>query len=163
MFIVSIKTNYPRLAVLCVALGLVVAFAFGMTRQDRPATRTGAAAPDRVAFLTELGYEVDPQWTGVREILIPAAFDKAFTVYNEIQQDAGYDLSAYRGRRVKCWTYTVHNYPDDAGVQANVYEYDGQVIGGDISSVQADGFCHGLLPLQQTSPDQKGETNGTTG
>ncbi len=163
MFVVAMKTTRKQLTAACVVVGLMVAFAFGMARQDRPAAQTGATAGDRVGYLAALGYEVDPQWTGVREVQIPAAFDKALTAYNEIQQDAGYDLSPYRGYRVKCWTYTVRNYPGEDGVQANVYEYDGQVIGGDIASAQADGFCHGLLPLQQASSGEKGETNGTTG
>ena len=139
-----------------------MAFGFGIAGRQRPTAQAGATAGDRVGYLAALGYEVDPQWTGVREVQIPATFDKALTAYNEIQQDAGYDLSPYRGCRVKCWTYTVCNYPDEEGVRATVYEYDGQVIGGDIASVQADGFCHGLIPLR-TSPTQKGETNGTTG
>lgn len=163
MFVVAMKTTRQQLTALCLAAGLLVAFGFGLAGRQRPSAQTGATPADRVGYLAALGYEVDPQWVGVREITIPAAFDKALTAYNEIQQDAGYDLSPYRGYRVKCWTYTVCNYPDADGVQANVYEYDGQVIGGDVASTQADGFCHGLIPIQQAAPDQEGETNGTTG
>ena len=85
----------------------------------------------------------------VREVLIPDIFDDTFTAYNALQLQAGLDLSPYHGKRVKCWTYTVRNYPASDPVQAHLYLYKDRVIGGDISSAVQDGF---QLPLTSMDP-----------
>lgn len=54
------------------------------------------------------------------------------------------DLEPYHGKRVKCWTYTVLNYPGENGVLAHLYIYKDKIVGGDISSTALDGFMHGL-------------------
>ena len=161
MFVVSMKTTRPRLVAYGVVLALLVAVTFGLVGQQQTARAQGVPGGDdsrRVAYLRALGYEVSPQWVRVQEVTLPTEFDERYATYNAMQQQADYDLSPYQGRRVKCWTYTVLNYPDTDGVQANLYEYNGRIIGGDISSTAADGFSHGLIPL----PPQ-GEENGTTG
>ena len=88
----------------------------------------------------------------VREVLIPAEFDESFTAYNALQQEAGMDLSPCRGKRVKCWTYTVTNYPGDDTVQAHLYVYRDTVVGGDISSTRQDGVRQGLRPMTPAAP-----------
>ncbi len=146
MFVFSMKTTRVKIlgSVLLVAVLLVLAV---LSRsQAVPSGTTPVAADDaaRRAVLSSLGYEVLPEHTEVREILIPAAADEAFTAYNELQKAAGYDLTEYSGRRVKCWTYTVTNYPGEESVEAHLYMYKDKVIGGDISSTAQDGFSHGL-------------------
>ena len=169
MFVVSMTTTRPRVAAYAAALSLLAVVTFGLAgRQDALRTQAAVTGGDdarRVAYLQELGYEVEPKWTQVREILIPAEFDETLSAYNAVQQKAGHDLSPYRGRRVKCWTYTVLNYPGTDAVQANLYEYNDRIIGGDISSTTLEGFSHGLVPLQvgQSGPVTGGESNGETG
>lgn len=169
MFVVSMKTTRPRVVAYGLALSLLAVVTFGLAgQQDALRTQAAVAGGDdarRVAYLQELGYEAQPKWTQVREIVIPADFDEAFTAYNALQQKAGHDLSPYRGRRVKCWTYTVLNYPGEDTVQANLYEYNDRIIGGDISSTALEGFSHGLVPLEigQPGPVTEGESNGETG
>lgn len=57
-------------------------------------------------------------------------------------------MSLYAAKRVKRWTYRVTNYPgyeDKSCIQATLLVYDGQVIGGDVCSVELEGFMHGFV------------------
>ena len=169
MCVVSMKTTRPRVAASGVVLALLAVVTFGLSgHQDALRAQAAAVGGDdarRVAYLQELGYETEPKWTQVREIALPKEFDEAFSDYNELQLQAGFDLSPYRGRRVKCWTYTVLNYPGFEGVQAHLYEYNNRIVGGDISSALAEGFRHGLTPLSLEQAEQitEGDQNGETG
>ena len=119
-------------------------------REAKPQTFSPVAAADdteRIGFLRDLGYEVTPQSVEVREVLIPDEFDEVFTQYNDLQKTAGMDLEPYHGKRVKCWTYTVLNYPGEEGVLAHLYIYKDKIVGGDVSSTALDGFMHGLTKL----------------
>ena len=58
------------------------------------------------------------------------------------------DLEPYRGRRMKCWTYEITNYPDDSSVLAHLYVYNDKIVGGDVASTSVDGFMRGLTALQ---------------
>ncbi len=163
MFVLSMKTTRPRLAAFGAVCGLLLAVVVG-TKMLPPAVSTAApAATDPVAYLQGLGYEVDPQWTALQEITIPMEEDAAFAAYNALLQAAGYDLTAYKGERVKCYTYAVRNYPGTERVEARVYVHKDRVIAGEIASTEVGGFCKGLTPLTPTATENKGETNGTTG
>lgn len=150
MFVLSMKTTRPRIIAVCALSVLLLVTVVSLSGQSA-AVATGApvAADDaaRRGFLTELGYEVVPDKCEVREILIPAESDPAFAAYNVLQQAAGDDLTDYCGKRVKCWTYTVTNYPGEESVVARLYTYKDKVIGGDVSSTAQGGFSHGLTPL----------------
>ena len=100
---------------------------------------------ERLAFLAQFGWEVDAASAESASVTIPAEFDKVFAAYNELQRRQGLDLSAYGGRTVERYTYTVTNYEGyEGGVVANLLIYRGRVIGGDVCSVQQDGFLHGF-------------------
>jgi len=163
MFVLSMKTTRPRLAAFGVVCCLLLAVVLGTKALPHSAPTAGTVATDPAAYLQSLGYEVDPQWTALQEVVIPVEEDAAFTEYNALLQAAGYDLTAYKGERVKCYTYTVLNYPGKERVEAHVYVHKDRVVAGDIASTAADGFCHGLKPLTPTAEPTKGETNGTTG
>lgn len=147
MFVVAMKTTRTRLAVWGMMLMALVAMVLAAAR-SQPTTVATAAGGDasHVAVLKELGYEVSPQWSAVREVALPVALDAQWAAYQELQQACGYDLTPYLGKRVKCYTYAVGNYPGQPHAKANVYEYEGKVIAGDISAVGAEGFPHGLTP-----------------
>ena len=109
MFVLSMKTTRPRLAAWGVVLGLLLLV---MVFCGRPQARTTAAGGDdaaRVAYLQEQGYAVNPQWTDVREIEVPAV---------EAVPEA------YRGQRVKCFTYATGE-----GDAVCLYEWNGVIIG----------------------------------
>lgn len=150
MFVLSMKTTRPRLIAVCALTALLLVTVVSLSGQSAAvATGVPVAADDaaRQQYLADLGYEVIPDKCEVREILIPAESDPAFAAYNALQQEAGGDLTDYCGKRVKCWTYIVVNYPGEESVQAHLYTYKNTVIGGDISSVAQGGFSHGLKPL----------------
>ena len=55
------------------------------------------------------------------------------------------NLSGYKKKSVRRYTYVIENYPDYEGtVYANVLVYRGKVIGGDVCSADVDGFIHGF-------------------
>ena len=127
MFVVSMKTTRPRLLVSLVVVAVLLMTTLVLSGMQE-ATATGTTVSDdagRRQFLTQLGYEVDAAQAQVREILIPVEPDEAYTAYNDLQKQAGYDLTAYRGKRVKCWRYAVTNYPGARDVKANIYVYKG--------------------------------------
>jgi hypothetical protein len=101
---------------------------------------------DRVSFLSQFGWKVSEQPIEVEEVTIPAEWNDVYKNYNEIQKLQGLDLKRYMGKDVKRWTYLVTNYPKETGseVHANILMYGNKIIGGDICSVNLNGFMHGF-------------------
>ena len=153
MFVVAMKTTRTRLAVWGIGLMALLATVLVAAGQPKAVATTAAGnAAGRAALLESLGYDVTPQWTGVREVAIPAQFDQRWVAYNDLQKAAGYDLTPYQGERVKCYTYAVQM--GDTPATATLYVAEGQVIAGDIAAGDKQ---WGLVTLKQ------GETNGATG
>ncbi len=152
MFVLSMKTTRPRIIAVCAVAALLLVTVVSLSGQDAAVATAAPVAGDDAArqrYLTDLGYEVIADKSEVREILIPAESDPAFAAYNALQLEAGGDLADYSGKRVKCWTYTVTNYPGEESVQAHLYTYKDKIIGGDISSTAQGGFSHGLKPMRE--------------
>ncbi|MBR2875846.1 MAG: DUF4830 domain-containing protein [Clostridia bacterium] len=101
---------------------------------------------ERLAFISQFGWEVEEEPDEVCEIIIPQEFDDVYENYNAIQLKQDCDLTDYRGKRVKRWTYIIKNYPgysqEDTCVRINLLIYDGMVIGGDVCSTELSGFMH---------------------
>ena len=99
------------------------------------------------AFLKSYGWETEQTPTDVCEVLIPPEFDTVYTNYNILQKEAGLDLLPYRGMRGVRYSFTVTNYPTDAGepVYADVLTVNGVPVAGDIMTVSIDGFMHSLV------------------
>ena len=96
------------------------------------------------------------------DVLLPSSFNDTYEKYNQIQKEQGLDLLKYAGATCQRYTYEVTNYPGkDSGVVANLLVLDGRVIGGDICSVELNGFIHGFVnpndtaSLTQVSPLHK--------
>lgn len=114
MFVLSMKTTRPRMVACGVIAGLLLVVLFTAGRRDKARVKSVAAGGDdaaRVSYLQQQGYEVDPQWTDVREVTVP---------------DDTTIPSAYRGKRIKCFTYMT-----SGGDTVCLYEYDGKIIGTD--------------------------------
>ena len=100
---------------------------------------------DRIAFLSQFGWEVAETPVEEEDVTVPQEFDKVYMTYNELQKKQGLDLSDYKGRKVTRYTYAVTNYAGyDGRVYANLLVCKNKVIGGDICSADADGFIHGF-------------------
>ena len=101
---------------------------------------------DRIAFLSQFGWEVNSQPVEAVEVTIPSSFDKIFVGYNEIQKQQGLDLTKYKNKKIMRYTYEVTNYKDyDGKVYATVLVYRNKVVGGDVCSADVKGFIHGFL------------------
>ena len=110
---------------------------------------------DRLAYLSGLGWQVSPQPMATEELLIPEEFADSYQGYLKLQADQGFDLTQYRGKRVKRYTYQLTNYPAQAEpVQISLLIYRDKVIGGQIQS-SSGSFLHGLAlpaPADSESP-----------
>ncbi len=159
MFVYSLKASTLKFfAVVCVALTALITMITFIPSYDGGELKyitTGNTAEinytkiktneDRVAFLEQFGWKVNPQAVEELEVSVPEKFDKIFTGYNEIQKRQGLDLSKYRGKTVMRYTYEITNYPNATErVFANVIVYRNTVIGGDVCSANVGGFIHGF-------------------
>ena len=100
---------------------------------------------DIVIFLAQFGWEVGEKPLEIKEVIIPAEFDKVFAPYNEIQKSQGLDLGKYKKKKLTRYTYEVTNYDGYEGkVLANILVYRNKVVGGDICSADSDGFLQGF-------------------
>lgn len=109
------------------------------------ASELAVSSGERVAFLDECGWQVDPGSETAQEIHIPTRFSAVYESYNELQKQQGYDLAPFAGQDCTLYTYTVTNWPDgDQVVIADLYVYNDRVIGGDIHSTNLNGFMIGI-------------------
>ena len=155
MFVHSVRMNTLKIIgiALLAVLAIAMLFIFIPSNETEPST---SAAPtmrfdkmksddDRIAFLQELGYEVEKTPLESVEVTIPDEFDKVFAAYNELQKALGLDLGRYKGKKVMRYTYKVTNYEGYGDtVFANLLVHKNKIIGGDICSADPNGFAHGL-------------------
>ncbi len=156
MFLLSLKSLKGKLVLLVsavVAIVIVFAVISSSENAEKSAPTDGtlkfsaSTEAERMSFITALGLTVENEPSSVTEIKIPEEFDETFTNYNEIQKQSGLDLEPYKGCAVKKWTYTVTNYPgyeESQSIRINLLVYKGKIIGGDICSLEIDGFMKGL-------------------
>ena len=111
MFVLSMKTTRPRLAACGAVLGLLLAVMAVTGTRHQPVVSVAAGGDDaaRVSYLQEQGYAVESQWVDVRELSVP---------------DTDAVPTAYRGKRVKCFTYVTAD-----GAYVCLYEYNGKIVG----------------------------------
>lgn len=159
MFTITFRVTKKQLA--AAAAALVLAFAGGLWAKSALSELAGdvAQAPaevkiektaaktneQRISFLESFGWEVESEAEEILDVLIPKEMDDVFSNYNEIQKAQGCDLTKYAGKRCKRYTYIVNNYPDQPeNIRANIVTYKNKIIGGDICSIELDGFMHGF-------------------
>lgn len=154
MFVYSVNKRQLKmvaLVLLVVVMAIVLVF---LTKNSIEASKNNEVnlnasnAQERIAYLSQFGWSVNEEPAEVKEIIIPAEFDAVYENYNQIQKDQGFDLTQFCSKRVKKWTYIVTNYSgyeNSNCIRATLLIYDGKVIGGDICSVELDGFMHGFV------------------
>lgn len=180
MFIITAKLSKKKLVLGAAALAavlLAVGAAAGLAGDVAALSAQGDAAAgsaaeeseqavstlaltndERIAYLEACGWEVDASSCEVQEVVIPSDFDETYQNYADLQARQGFDLEKYKGKRVKCVSYTVTNYPNGEEVVAELLIYRGHVIAGDISSMKTDGgFTRGLMD----HPEQTSDENST--
>ena len=156
MFVYSVKTSKSKIAVLLIALiataAAVLFVAFGektpVATNENTVSYKAENAEQRNAFISQFGWKFSSDPVEVSEVIIPQEFDDIYMNYNEINKAQGLDLEPYKGMRAKRWTYDILNYPAYEGrsgvVQLNLLVYNGVVIGGDVCSLESNGFIHGF-------------------
>ena len=150
MFVYSIKSKHIKVALLVIFVVATVISLYILSQDSQQTGKSGMSIKastheERMAFISQYGWEVDEEPVEVQEVIIPSEFDDTYTAYNEIQKDQGFDLSVYAGMRAKRWTYKIKNYAGYENkdcIRVNILVYDGLVIGGDVCSIELDGFMH---------------------
>ena len=153
MFIVSMKMSRKKIAACITGAVVVVAAVVVVTVTSLTgATEAGARVSNKVedisdvaTFLQEYGWQTSAEPSELEDVMIPTEFNDVYEQYNTMQKTQGYDLEDYRGEFAKRVTFEIKNYPgQEENVRANVLVHDGKVIGGDICSVESDGFIQGF-------------------
>lgn len=152
MMVYSFKLN--RKILLFVLIGLIalitvllIATSGGGAKTPADISNDAATPEQRLAFIAQFGWEVEPEPVETLSVYIPSDFDAVLQRYNAIQQAQGYDLTNHRGLKVTRYSYAITNYPGyDSDVFINLLVSEGKVIGGDICSKQLGGFIHGFDP-----------------
>ena len=105
MFVFSFKTTKKSLligiACLVAFLALTAAAIWWPDTEETVPTVAAAEPADHLSFLRSIGCEAAAAPMAVEEILLPDKADTPFETYNALQQQAGFDLSDYCGKRVK--------------------------------------------------------------
>lgn len=101
---------------------------------------------DRLAYLTQLGWEVESKPIETLHLQLPEEFqDTEYDAYNALQLSQGFDLRQYAGLSLVRYTYVVTNYPGRSDtVQLNLYCCDGVVVAGDVIAPGENGFQSSL-------------------
>lgn len=98
-------------------------------------------------IVKQMGYEdVCETPYEIVEISIPEEFNDVYIRYNNLLKKEGYDLSSYKGKKCKRYTYLIPSQ----NARANIIVYKGKVVGGDISSITIDGI---MLPIKGNEED----------
>lgn len=103
----------------------------------------GETNNERIAYIQSFGWDSGAVPDKVSEIRIPTRFDDAYTQYNAIQKEQGFDLRKYRAYTAMKYTYSIKNYDSTdpiVPIYANLIVIDGEIVGADISSAAANGF-----------------------
>ena len=158
MFVYTLKANTLKFfSIIGIALIALVSLILFVPRYDM--VTTGAIQKetenihydkirdnaDRIAFLSQFGWECSESALEEVTLSIPKEFDKIMKTYNEVQKQQGLDLEKYKGKDVTRYTYEITYYPGIEGqVFANLIVYKNRVIGGDICTADVNGFIHGF-------------------
>lgn len=135
-----------RLAVMLAAVLLLIGIC-GRFAAVTSVAEDASTNAKRVDFAASVGCVVDETAVSEKQVRIPENFSDVYERYNELQKQAGYDLTGYKGCEVTLYTYKV----TEGGIAGeetlvNLIVYRDRVIGGDISSAAVDGS---MLPLKK--------------
>lgn len=95
-------------------------------------------------YIHSIGWQIEENPSEIAHYKIPAEFDSIFNAYNEIQKRAGFNLENFKGKNVTAYSYLVlnHNKSKDVLVYITILIYNGEIIGGEISSNEQPGFIY---------------------
>jgi len=137
-------TRKVLLVILCsllLCLGFISRYTYAASNE-----KNGKTNGDRVGFLSSIGCVVENNPSCKKNITIPTNFSDVYDNYNEIQKQANFDLSHFKGENCTVYSYKVISFSDvDAeNTFANLIVYKDRIIGGDISQVSIGGQMYPL-------------------
>ncbi len=138
-------------AILLVAavVAAVIVLAPGGQAAPTGAAVTVRSQEDCVEYLSSLGYQLETGTAQTKKVQIPKEFDQVYESYNQMQQQCGYDLRDYAGKKVELTTFQVTNDPSGEEVLLDVLVYKNKIIGGAVYTRSVDGFMRGLAPVER--------------
>ena len=164
MMVMTAKVDFKKILIgLAAAAAVIVALIALLGGKDAPtAATTGSmsANDSRVAYLSEMGWQVDTTPTESGQVKIPQEQSEVFTRYNDLQKSQGYDLSALAGQTVMRYVYKVNNFPNATDpVYATLLVYKDKIVGGDVTDTSARGK---IFPLKRQDMQVPEATAPTT-
>ncbi len=107
-----------------------------------------------VEYVSQLGWQINPSPAEISHLTIPGEFDAVYETYNAVQKASGFDLTPFKGKNVTRYTYVVQNHAESekSHVMLGVLVYEKKIIAGDISSVDSEGFLHGITEISKIKP-----------
>ena len=97
-------------------------------------------------FKKELGYNPESLPYETAEMTIPEGFGSVYRDYNDLQKQAGFDLTSYRGTDVT--RYSFHLSGEEYPI-ANILISDGKICGGDLLDPSLSGKIAPLIPKEK--------------
>ena len=160
MMVMTTKVDFKKvLAALAAAAAVIIALIMLLGGNDsaQPTDAPSMASNEgRIAFLKNLGWDVNASPAESGQVRIPQEPSEVFNRYNDLQKSAGYDLQPYIGKTAMRYVYKITNYPGTTDpVYATLLVLNGEIIGGDITDTAAKGTMHPLIPLQNLSGSTK--------
>lgn len=149
MFTLKLKPKMIFGIILAVTGVVVIVLTFvsnHLTQSESVAAVISASTDEeRRNYLATFGWETAEE-AEEKELTIPQSWNQVYSDYNEVQINQGFDLTEYKGKKVKLYTYTISNYEDSAeGIVADMLVYNGVLIGGDLCNTSAEnGFLVGF-------------------
>lgn len=144
----SKKGNKAILFLVLAIILVLAAFFWSKAQAENKADEmfTLATNSERVAFLNEQGWIVNPDPISKEEVTVPSVYEGIYADYAQLQKEQGFDLEKYQGSEVTVIKYQVLNYPNyPENVTATMMLCDNRLIGGDISLETEDGFTEPLI------------------
>ncbi|MBP0979409.1 MAG: DUF4830 domain-containing protein [Oscillospiraceae bacterium] len=155
MFIMSLRVNTTFKKILSLLLflsliGVIILFSINknynkqtQSKFDTAISLNGKTNKDRINFFKQFGWETASEPCEINDVSIPQKFDDVIEGYNELQKKQKLDLSKYKGKIVKHYSYEITNYPKHPeNIRGNLLVYENQIIASDICSLELDGFMH---------------------
>ncbi len=142
MFVYSIRSSTVKLigviliAILCV--GIVISSSEESTVYASSEGLTVdyggiEGREDRIAFIEGFGIKVDGNGETEELFRMPGEFDRILSGYNQLQLRQGLDLTRYKNRKVRHFSYTVTNYKGEGECRVNLYVYRSRIIACDLT------------------------------
>ena len=144
MLTATLNMGKKRTAVIAIIGVLIVFMLFELcipinSKQSVPLADTNE---QRLSFIEGRGHTVIDNPIDIKSVVIPEVFSDVYNNYNLLQKQAGFDLEPFKGKTAVLYTYSVLGYETE--VRLNLLVCDGIIIGGDISSVELNGFMNAL-------------------